>query len=303
MTDVALPAALPPPTLDESFTYCRRLARRTAGNFYYAFRTLPTAGLRDTCALYAFTRIADDLGDDETRPLAERRQRLDAWRAALHAAVAGDTSAHPCLPALADVIDRHAIPPRYVDDVLTGIASDLDFTPFETFEELAGYCYHVAGAVGVSCIHVWGMQHERAIDAAVDCGLAFQLTNVLRDLGEDARTGRVYLPAEDLRRFDYTPDDLANGVRDERFRALMQFETARAREFYARGERLFDDVRPEARPILSAMIRIYRGLLDEIERRDFDVFRRRVRLSRARKLWIAFDTMLRGRVRPKISRE
>lgn len=281
--------------LDESFAWCRSLTRRTAGNFYYAFRTLSDRRRRDTCALYAFMRIADDLGDDEGPTIEERRERLAAWRRAMHAAIAGiGGEDHPCLPALADVVRRYDIPVRFLDDVITGIESDLDFEPFATFDELARYCYHVAGAVGVCCIHVWGMRHERAIEAAIDCGLAFQLTNILRDVGEDARGGRVYLPTEDLARFDVTPDDLRECRGDEQFLELMRFETERARDYYTRAERLFDDVEPRARPILSAMIRIYRGLLDEIERRDFDVLGpERVRLSRVRKLWISLDTIVR----------
>lgn len=281
-------------SLDESFAWCRSLTRRTAGNFYYAFRTLPARRLRDTCALYAFMRIADDIGDDEGPSTDERRDRLADWRRSMHAAIAGiGGEDHPCLPALADVVRRYRIPVRYLDDVVTGIESDLDFRPFATFDELREYCYHVAGAVGVACIHVWGMRRERAIDAAIDCGLAFQLTNVVRDVGEDARAGRVYLPTEDLERFGITADDLRAGVHDDRFRALMQFETDRAKAYYERAERLFEDMEPRGRPILSAMIRVYRGLLEEIERRDFAVLQERVRLSRARKLWISLDTIVR----------
>lgn len=282
-----------PTSVAESFEACRRLTRRSAGNFYYAFRVLPADRFRDTCALYAFMRVADDLGDDEAVPVEDRRRALRKWREGLHAAVSGERFDHWCLPALAAVVQEHAIPPRYLEDVVRGVESDLDHAGFATFEDLQEYCYKVAGAVGICCIHVWGMRNERAIDAAIDLGTAFQLTNILRDLGEDAAMNRVYLPAEDIDRFGYSPDRLKNGVRDEAFRDLLRFEVSRARDYYDRGSRIFDDVEPEARPILSAMIRIYRGLLDEIERRDFDVFGSRVRLSRVRKLWISVDTILR----------
>ncbi len=283
--------------LDRSFAWCRELTRRTAGNFYYAFRVLPRDRFRDTCALYAFMRITDDVGDDPTRAVAERREGLRNWRAALAAALDEDRMEHPCHAALVDVVRRHGVPRHCLDDVVTGVESDLDHEGFETFEQLERYCYHVAGVVGVCCVHVWGMRNERAAEAAVELGTAFQLTNILRDLAEDARNGRVYLPREDFERFDCDPAGLAAGVRDDGFRSLMRFEVGRAREYYERGSRVFDDVEPEARPILSAMIRIYRGLLDEIERRDFDVLTERVGLSRTRKLWISVDTIVRGWLR------
>jgi phytoene synthase len=174
---------------------------------------------------------------------------------------------------------------------------DLRPVAFETFDRLADYCYHVAGAVGLACIHLWGFHDERAVAAAIDCGTAFQITNILRDLREDAARGRVYLPQEDLARFDLSADDLAQGRRDERFERLMQFEVARAREYYARARPLYDYLDPPGKPILETMLRIYGGLLDEIERRRYDVFTRRVELSCGRKLYIAGRVLLRQKLR------
>ena len=164
---------------------------------------------------------------------------------------------------------------------------------FQTFEQLADYCYLVAGAVGLCCIHIWGFHggHE-AIRRAIDCGTAFQLTNILRDVGEDAQAGRVYLPAADLSRFGVSVDDLSAQQYDDRFRALMEFEAERAKTFYASAEQLLPCLEPHGQPILKAMLQLYGGLLHEIERRKFNVFRRHVSLPRWRKLWIAADALI-----------
>lgn len=282
-------------SLEESFAWCRKLARRTAGNFYYSFIPLPRSMFRDMCALYAFMRISDDIGDDTQVPVEERRERLHAWRENLINALDGAVADHPALGALADVVRRRSVPREYLVAVLDGVAMDLQPLRFETFTDLSHYCYHVAGAVGLCCIHVWGFRDERAIPAAIDCGLAFQLTNILRDLREDVRAGRVYLPQEDLKRFEYTPADIAAGTLDDRFVNLMQFETARAREHYDRALSLFEYLEDAGKPILAAMLGIYGGLLTEIEHRGYDVYTRRVSLSKPRKLWIAAKAVLRRR--------
>jgi phytoene synthase len=229
------------------------------------------------------------------KPILDRQTALANWRQELLRALAGTPGEHPLLPALADLAARKQIPPEYLIAVIEGVEMDLDLKGFETFAELSRYCYHVAGAVGLCCIHVWGFEGPEALPLAVDCGTAFQLTNILRDLGEDAAMGRVYLPAEDLKRFGYQTADIVAHCRDERFRELMAFQVARAREFYARAHLLFPLLKPSGRPIYRAMLRIYHGLLDEIERRDFDVFRERIRLPRWWKLWVSLDAIIRYR--------
>jgi len=199
------------------------------------------------------------------------------------------------LPALADVVRTHRIPHECLFAVIEGVQTDLEPVDFATFEELTGYCYKVAGAVGICCIHIWGFHDERAIQRAVDCGIAFQLTNILRDLREDVDMGRVYLPREDLERFGYTAEDIARQRRDDRFNKLMRFEIERARTFYTRAAELFEYLDPSARPVYSAMLGIYGGLLEEIERRGYDVYSRRVHLSRWRKLLIALGAVARYR--------
>ncbi len=281
--------------LAESFAWCKALTKRTAGNFYFSFLTLPADQLRDMCALYAFMRVTDDLGDELAQPIEGRQSALRNWCAELLAALSGAPGEHPLIPALVDLAKRKQIPPEYLTAVIRGVEMDLNPKGFETFEELSPYCYHVAGAVGLCCIHVWGFEGEAALPLAVDCGTAFQLTNILRDLGEDAVMGRVYLPREDLKRFDYQPADIEAHLRDERFRELMAFEVARAREYYARAQELFPLLKPPGKPIYAAMLRIYGGLLDEIERRDYDVYSERIRLPRWWKLWVSLDAVIRYR--------
>jgi phytoene synthase len=268
-----------------SYAWCERLARREAANFYHAFRLLPACQRRSMCALYAFLRLADDRADGP-QPVEERRRSLNDWRRQLGAALDGEYT-HPVHPALHDTVRRYCVPPEYLEAVLDGVTMDLDVVRYRTFAELYGYCWRVASAVGLACIHVWGFRGERALACAEAAGIAFQLTNILRDLGEDAARGRIYLPGEDLARFGYGADGLREGRRDDAFRSLMRFEAERAHGYYALAAPLVGLLRPAGRAVFLAMLSTYRGLLDEIERRDYDVFRERVRLSRLRKLWLA----------------
>ncbi|MFN0055710.1 MAG: phytoene/squalene synthase family protein [Planctomycetales bacterium] len=285
-----------PLAIDESYEFCRRLTRRTAGNFYFSFLTLSRERRRAMCALYAFMRVTDDLGDD-AQPGVDRSAALARWRSELNFAWNSGASLHPVLPAVVDMLRRCQVPPRYLLDVITGVEMDLQPVAVASFEVLRGYCYHVAGAVGLACIHLWGFHDERALPLAVDCGTAFQLTNILRDLQEDACRGRIYLPAEDLQRFGVPPAHLAQGTNDAPFQELMRFEAGRARDYYAQAQGLFEFLDPPGKPILEAMIHIYSGLLDEIERRGFDVFTRRVELPRRRKLLIAGRALVRHKLR------
>jgi phytoene synthase len=277
--------------LAESYAYCRRLTRRTAGNFGYAFWALPIEERRAMDALYAFLRLTDDIGDEPTCDLPTRQRQLDAWRHDLQSALGGACVDHPVWPAVVDVVQRYDIPPRHLATVIEGVAMDLVPRPFETFCQLSDYCYHVAGAVGLCCIRIWGCRDANAEPYAVDCGLAFQLTNILRDLGEDAAQGRIYLPLEDLRRFGYTVEDLSARRTSREFRHLMAFEAERAWSCYRSSARLLDYLSPAGCKVLQIMRKIYAGLLREIERREFDVFSRRVRLPTWRKLWITGSTI------------
>lgn len=271
-------------SLEDSYRYCASLARRTAKNFYFSFLALPPAKRRAMCALYAFLRTTDDIGDGPG-PAHKRREELEAWRGSLTRALAGRCD-HPLLPALRDTVERHAIPPEYLHAAIDGVGMDLGAVQFRTFEQLCGYCYRVASVVGLSCICIWGYRGEQATQYAHQCGVAFQLTNILRDLREDAQRGRIYLPLEDLERFDYSALDLHALRRNESFHRMMQFQVQRTRRFFLRGAQLLDHLKPVGRPVFRTMYGIYSGILDEIERGGYDVFCHRAGLSPWRKLWI-----------------
>ncbi len=272
--------------LEASYRYCRWLTRQTAGNFGYAFWALPQKERRAMDALYAFMRLTDDIGDEPGVSREHRDVQLKQWKIDLASALRGKMPQHLVWPALVDVMNTFAIPAELLNDVIAGVEMDLSPREFATFAELSDYCYHVAGAVGLCCIRIWGFTGDSHDSRAIDCGLAFQLTNILRDLGEDAERGRIYLPREDLERFGYSADDLRARHVTKEFRNLMAFQTERAWSYYQRSEALLDDLAPAGRRVYRAMREIYGGLLHEIERRHFDVFSRRIRLPVWRKLWI-----------------
>ncbi len=274
-----------PLTRSESYSWCERLARREAGNFYHAFRVLPADQRRAMCALYAFMRWTDDIADGPGDP-ADKSVQLDLWRSQLHQALHGD-NLHPLHPALRHTIHTYGVPPRYLEDVLDGVCMDLQTVRYATFKELYGYCYRVASAVGLACIHIWGFRGEKALQQAESAGIALQLTNILRDLGEDYARGRIYLPGEDLERFQYSEDCLGQRLLDERFHDLMRFQVERAQGYYESAEPLVRALRPAGRAVFLVILRTYRGLLRAIVQRDYDVFSERVRLSRLYKLWLA----------------
>ena len=284
--------------LKVSYRFCADLSRREARNFYYSFLLLPPGRRRSMCALYAFLRHTDDIADGADPPAA-KRDALDAWRGDLDAALSGGDARWPGLPALADTVGRHGIPRRHLHEVLDGVAMDLDPRPYPTFEDLYSYCYRVASAVGLSCLHIWGYRSEagRAERLAEACGVALQLTNILRDVREDARAGRVYLPQEDLDRFGVGPASLGAAYPDEPTRRLFEFQAFRAYDYYDRAAPLVGLVAPVGRPVLRAIVGIYRALLDEIARRDYDVLTARVRLPAWRKAAITAGALFgrRGR--------
>ncbi|QDU93272.1 presqualene diphosphate synthase HpnD [Lignipirellula cremea] len=275
----------------ESYRQCAQVARQASSNFYYSFWLLPAAQRQAMCALYAFSRHTDDLGDSEL-PVETRRSQLAAWKAALTAALAGDAS-HPLLRAVADMVRRFSIPEEYLHEIIRGVEMDLDQSRYATFAELEQYCYRVASAVGLACLHIWGFEPAAARQPALQCGLAFQLTNILRDLHEDGALGRIYLPLEDLERFDYAPTDLLQGVVDERYLALMQFEIERAEQCYRQAEALLPLVDPAGRRMLWMMHATYRRLLHKIAAEPAAVFARKVRVSYPRKLQIAVQAFWR----------
>jgi len=289
--------------LQSSYRYCREVARKRARNFYYSFIVLPREKRNAMCAVYAFMRYCDDIADDPDLHL-NREEMLAAWRRSLDRAINGEYQDSRILPAFHDAVKKYNIPVEYFHQLIDGASMDLSIDRYSTFDQLYQYCYRVASVVGLVCIHIFGFESAEAKKYAEYCGIAFQLTNILRDLKEDAASGRVYIPEEDLRAFQYSAEDLISGVRDERFYRLMRFEVARARGYYSAALPLIKLVDESGRPGLCAMIEIYLGILERIERKHYDVFRNSISLPKSRKVAIAAKALLRSRLnggRPYLS--
>lgn len=268
--------------LPESYAFCERVARERAKNFYYSFLLLPREKRLGMCAVYAFMRYCDDLSDDEG--VADRVAGITRWEEDLHAALAGKTPDHPLWPAFADTAGRYGIPHKYFHQMIEGVRSDLAPRDFQTFDQLYDYCYHVASVVGLTVIHIFGFDSPEAPKLAEKCGVAFQLTNIIRDVREDALLGRVYLPAEDLAKFKVPTADLREQTTSPALRSLLEFEANRARAYYRESRPLIEMV--QSRASLSALIAIYSSLLDRIEDSGFDVMSRRIRVPGWKKLGI-----------------
>lgn len=271
-------------TVADSYRYAEGVARNRAKNFYYSFVLLSAERRRAMCAIYAFMRYCDDLSDDET--LTDRPRQIARWKDDLTAALEGRFSDHPVWPAFHDAVTRFRIPHRYFHDMIEGVSSDLEPRRVETFDELYHYCYLVASVVGLTIIHIFGFESPEALSLAEKCGIAFQITNILRDVREDAERGRVYLPAEDLVRFGVAPGSLAGSEISPAFVSLMKYQAARARRYYLESRPLLGLIAPESRRSLWALVEIYRRLLERIERSGFDVLRRRIRVPTWEKAWV-----------------
>jgi 15-cis-phytoene synthase len=292
------------PSVGEAYRACREIARREAKNFYYAFVALPDAKRDAICAVYAFMRHADDLSDDESISIDKRRIRMAAWLDHWHQAAQGEPTVNPVFIALAHAQTCFNIPTLLLDQLVEGVAMDLhrekqngrpeqfsDCDVYNTFDELYQYCYLVASVVGLACIRIFGYTDERAEKLAEETGIAFQLTNILRDVREDMERGRVYLPLEDLHRHGVSIPELSElastqGLIMSEVRSLLQAEAIRAEHYYKSGIALLPLISADARPALWVLIHIYHGLLKKIERSQYEVFARRVQLSTAKKLWI-----------------
>jgi 15-cis-phytoene synthase len=300
-TQQAIAAWTPAPrTLVMAYSVCRGITRTAAKNFYYAFLVLPRRKREALCAVYAFMRRCDDITDEPALSFPERRQKLDAWLDALHRAQQGQPTDDPILLALTDAQRRYHIPAGLLDELALGTAMDIEdgqaedtahtaTTPgltvqYKTFEDLRLYCYRVASVVGLVCIHVFGYKDPQAEPLAERCGLAFQLTNIIRDVKEDASMGRVYLPEEDLAQFSLSASELLGTPDPARFRPVLALEADRARDFYASGEALIPYVAEDSQPALWVLITIYRRLLEKIAEKQYDVFTAKVSLTTSEKL-------------------
>ena len=294
---IPVPWTPAPPQLVMAYSVCKGITRAAAKNFYYAFLVLPRRKREALCAVYAFMRRCDDITDDPKISPAERRQQLDTWLDALHRAQQGNPTDDAILLALTDAQRRYAIPAGLLDELAHGTAMDVKDAEasmqteagvihYKTFEDLRLYCYRVASVVGLVCIHIFGYRDPAAEPLAERCGLAFQLTNIIRDVKEDAAMGRIYLPEEDLAKFDLSASELLATPDPARFRPLLALEADRAREFYASGEALIPYISEDSQPALWVLITIYRAVLERIAEKQYDVFAAKVALSTSEKLRI-----------------
>lgn len=293
-----------PDLLEESIRHCVGISRRTATNFHYAFLTLSREKYRAMCVLYAFMRLTDDLADDTIRPLIDRQNSLLACSRQIEKLKTplqvlnnqpdrslgqhdDQLAGTPLLPALTDLINRYQIPTENLQDVIKGVTRDLTPNPIQSQADLEDYCYHVAGVVGLCCISIWGYdQSESARHAAIACGKAFQLTNILRDVREDAEQGRCYLPVDQLRSAGLTPETLLVSPENQLTEFLKQQITI-AQEYYRQAVCLLDHLQDDGQRIYISMLRIYGGLLEKIDQNPLAVLQKRISLSKSYKLYIA----------------
>jgi squalene synthase HpnC len=292
------------PALDLAASYeaCHRIAREAHSNFYPAFFLLPKPKRDGIVALYAFMRLIDDVSD-EGADLAQKQRGLAKWRAALDQAITGEeqvfdgtaamispketlAGADEVLPALVDTSQRYKMPSRYLHDLISGAEMDLTIQVYPSFERLKEYCYRVAGTVGLTCTHIFGFRDAKALELAEKLGLAFQLTNIIRDVHEDYGLGRVYVPDEDLMRYGVAKEDFGRGEATLGIRELLRFEADRAWKLYEEGSRLVELIDEDSRGTLWLLVHTYSGLLARIESVDFAVFGERVRLPKAEKLML-----------------
>jgi len=315
MTSAAQPlAATFSPTesqLSVAYSVCRGITRAAARNFYYAFLVLPKAKRQALSAVYAFMRRCDDIADDESLPLPERRQKLAAWLDAVHRAQAGQPTDDPIILALTSAQRRFSIPTVLFDQLAYGTAMDLEqpvldnedehtrtgapaphlrALRYRTFEDLYLYCYRVASVVGLVCIRIFGYRDPAAETLAETLGQAFQLTNIVRDVKEDAMMRRIYIPEEDFARFGISPYELYSPPNAQRFAPLLELEANRAREFYRAADALIPLIDEDSQPALWVLSTIYRKLLEKIAARRYDVFHGRVSLS----TWEKFSVLAKG---------
>lgn len=272
--------------------YCQEKAAQSGSSFYYSFLFLPPERRRAITALYAFCREVDDTVDECT-DVSIARTKLIWWRHEVNAMLAGKPS-HPVSLALQPHLIPYALDGRHLQAIIDGMEMDLDQTRYLDFPGLQRYCWHVAGVVGILSASIFGATDPQTLLYAEKLGLAFQLTNIIRDVGEDARKGRIYLPVNELQQFNVTAADILNARHGEHFEQLMRFQVARAQTAYDDAFALLPAADRRAQRPGLIMAAIYRALLNEIERDGFHVLNQRISLTPIRKLWLAWKTYVRG---------
>ncbi len=274
--------------IERAFELCTEITRDHSKSFYFSTSFLPEEKRDAIRAFYAFCRTTDDMVDVVAKNDSETKHHLDMWRRASR--LPSNEQENPVLAAWTLIRDQYAVPQGYAEELIDGCEMDLTIKRYETWEQLKDYCYCVASTVGLISMHIVGVNNndavlfERSRTPAIDLGIALQLTNILRDVGEDLGRDRVYLPSEDMQHFGYTQDDLRNNVINDRFRALMRFEIERAHALYQTGLPSITNLKSDGRLAVGAAIMLYRGILDKIIENDFDVFNKRAHLTFTQKL-------------------
>jgi phytoene synthase len=290
--------------LNHAYAVCRGISRRAAKNFYYGFMVLPADKRNALSAVYAFMRHADDISDEPGGDPQQKRQKLSEWLEAAKAVFGGKSTDDPVLMALGDAQKKFKIPPELFEKLVYGTSMDLDIPAAtaeapavlcNTFDDLKQYCYYVASVVGLVCIKIFGYEDSKAEFLAEDCGLAFQLTNIIRDIKEDASMGRIYLPEEDLARTNlsaasFTSAVLQDPAQAQQLRPALEYEAERARKYYESAKWLMELIEEDSRAALWVLVEIYSQLLQKITDRNYDVFTERVRLT----VWEKLKVLSRG---------
>jgi phytoene synthase len=290
--------------LNHAYAVCRGISRRAAKNFYYGFMVLPADKRNALSAVYAFMRHADDISDEPGGDPQQKRQKLGEWLEAAKAVFAGKSTDDPVLMALGDAQNKFKIPPELFEKLVYGTSMDLDIPPHSgetpvvlcnTFQDLKQYCYYVASVVGLVCIKIFGYEDSKAEFLAEDCGLAFQLTNIIRDVKEDAAMGRIYIPEEDLVRTNLSAANFSSPVlqdplQAQQLRPALEYEAERARKYYESAKWLMELIEEDSRAALWVLVEIYSQLLQKITDRNYDVFTERVRLT----VWEKLKVLSRG---------
>ena len=290
--------------LSHAYAVCRGISRRAAKNFYYGFMVLPAEKRNALSAVYAFMRHADDIADEPGVDPLLKRQKLNEWLEAAKTVFTGKPTDDPVLMALGDAQKKFKIPPELFEKLVYGTSLDLDIPPASaeapavlcnTFEDLKQYCYYVASVVGLVCIRIFGYEDSKAEFLAEDCGLAFQLTNIIRDVKEDASMGRIYIPEEDLARTNLTAANFSSSLlqdpaRAQQLRPALEYEAERARKYYESAKWLMELIEEDSRAALWVLVEIYSRLLQKITDRNYDVLTERVRLT----LWEKLKVLSRG---------
>lgn len=285
-------------SLDASYAFCQKVSRVEARNFYWSFRLLDADRRRAMCALYAFMRHTDDIADEPGESAELRARRLDQWRLDLDDCLAGRQSGlnadWPGMAAMAETVEKYQIPAKYLHAVIDGMKWDLGPVRIQTEAEFEEYCWHVASVVGLCCLHIWGFdaQSGRAGELASRLGIAFQRTNILRDVGEDYARDRVYLPATLMLKYGVRLGELGLPSACDSLKAMVLDQVALARVEYESADELLGLVDPAGRPMLRAISKIYRGVLDQVEKQGGDVLSRRARVSTPRKIFIMCRSLL-----------